>query len=89
MAGIIFSIVISVLLVIAGFIISDCECKVGMLSATMVFFGTFMFVAAAIELSNQNKPTAIDVYRNRTTLKITYVDSVATDSVVVFKEQIK
>lgn len=30
-------------------------------------------------------PTAIDVYRGKTTLKITYVDNVATDSTVVYK----
>lgn len=47
-----------------------------------------MFLTAtSMEISDQNKPTAIDVYRNRTTLKITYVDSVAVDTVVVFKEQ--
>lgn len=32
-----------------------------------------------------DSPKAIDVYRNKTTLKITYIDSVAVDSVVVFK----
>ena len=30
-------------------------------------------------------PTAMDVYRGKTTLEITYKDSVAVDSVVVFK----
>ena len=30
-------------------------------------------------------PTALDVYRGKTTLEITYRDSVATDSVVVYK----
>ena len=32
-------------------------------------------------------PKAIDVYRNRTTLEITYKDSVPIDSVVVFKDK--
>lgn len=36
---------------------------------------------------NWNKPTAMDVYRGRTTLEITYKDSVAIDSVVVFKNK--
>lgn len=31
-------------------------------------------------------PTAIDVYRNKTTLEITYKDSIPIDSTVVFKE---
>lgn len=32
-------------------------------------------------------PTAMDVYRDKTTLEITYRDSVAVDSVVVWKEK--
>lgn len=31
-------------------------------------------------------PTALDVYRGKTTLEITYRDSVAVDSVVVYKK---
>lgn len=34
------------------------------------------------------KPQAIDVYRGNTTLEITYRDSVAIDSIVVFRKQI-
>ena len=32
-----------------------------------------------------NKPKAIDVYRNKTTLQITYVDTIPQDTIVVFK----
>ena len=32
-----------------------------------------------------HEPTAIDVYRGKTTLEITYRDSVAIDSTVVYK----
>ena len=42
-------------------------------------------VYGIIGFINWNKPTAMDVYRGRTTLEITYKDSVATDTVVVFK----
>ena len=35
------------------------------------------------------KPTAMDVYKGKTTLEITYKDSVAVDSVVVFKDKEK
>ena len=35
------------------------------------------------------EPTAIDVYRGKTTLEIIYKDSVAIDSVVVWKEKTK
>lgn len=34
-----------------------------------------------------NEPTAMDVYKGKTTLEITYKDGVAIDSVVVFKEK--
>jgi len=35
------------------------------------------------------QPKAMDVYRGKTTLQITYQDSVAVDSVVVFKKKEK
>ena len=34
---------------------------------------------------DKDAPTALDVYRGKTTLEITYRDSVAVDSVVVYK----
>ena len=34
---------------------------------------------------HNNEPTALDVYRGKTTLEITYRDSVAIDSTVVYK----
>ena len=57
--------------------------KEGMSIATMVcaiLLGAF-FVITMI----QSEPTALDVYRGKTTLEITYRDSVAVDSVVVYK----
>ena len=36
-----------------------------------------------------DSPKPIDVYRNKTTLEITYKDGVATDTVVVFKDKKK
>ena len=51
--------------------------------ATMIcaaLFGAFL-VMTFIE----SEPTALDVYRGKTTLEITYRDSVAVDSVVVYK----
>lgn len=40
-----------------------------------------------ITLGDSKYPTAIDVYRGKTTLEITYKDSIAVDSVVVFKNK--
>lgn len=39
--------------------------------------------------NSKNYPTALDVYQGKTTLEITYRDSVPVDSVVVFKEEFK
>lgn len=39
------------------------------------------------EYGLKTNPQAIDVYRNRTTLEITYKDSIPVDSVVVFKDK--
>lgn len=46
---------------------------------TCIFYGCFMM------LEQVEEPTALDVYRGKTTLEITYRDSVAIDSTVVYK----
>jgi len=38
---------------------------------------------------SSNTPTAMDIYRGKITLEITYKDSMAVDSVVVFKRDLK
>lgn len=38
---------------------------------------------------NRNTPTSLDVYQGKTTLEITYRDSIPIDSVVVFKSEFK
>lgn len=41
-----------------------------------------------VDSTSCNKtPKAIDVYRGRTTLQITYQDSIPIDSIVVFKDK--
>lgn len=37
----------------------------------------------------KTSPNAMDVYRNKTTLEITYKDSIPVDSVVVWKDEFK
>lgn len=39
------------------------------------------------EMASKRQPTAIDVYKGKTALRVTYIDSIATDSVVVFKSK--
>lgn len=45
--------------------------------------GTSLSILALMIYITDPKP--IDVYRNKTTLQVTYKDSIAVDSVVVFK----
>ena len=47
-----------------------------------------LVVAVTLSLS-ETKPTAIDVYRNKTELKVTSVNGTAVDSLVVFKKEYK
>lgn len=43
------------------------------------------FVTAVFTTIESRNPTAIDVYRGKTTLEVTYKNGVAIDSTVVFK----
>lgn len=55
---------------------------------TMIWFTimcSMWALAAFVLLIEYNTPTALDVYRGKTTLEITYRDSVAIDSTVVYK----
>ena len=57
----------------------------GILGAMLIgisIIGTYSIIFSII---NNNKPSALDVYKGKTTLEITYKDGVAIDSVVVFK----
>ena len=51
--------------------------------------GAWLMSGAIFMIQESTKPSAIDVYRNKTTLKITYKDGVPVDSVVVFKDKDK
>ena len=51
--------------------------------------GLFIIICALIVEHSQHSPQAIDVYRNRTTLEITYRDSIPVDSIVVWKPEFK
>ena len=52
---------------------------------TCFVVGFILFICCAID--KETNPTAIDVYRGKTTLEITYKNGVAIDSTVVFKER--
>ena len=79
--------VIALVLCVVCMIVLACttEVKSGHIM-TIAFCSIFAFVSiqAMIDIENP-KPTAMDVYRGNTTLEVTYRDSVAIDSTVVFK----
>ena len=56
---------------------------VSFISGCAVIFGIFV----VIDTSSPEEPSAIDVYRGKTTLEITYRDSIPVDTVVVFKDE--
>lgn len=51
----------------------------------LAFIGLMLCIVGMACLVHSN-PQAIDVYRGKTTLEITYKDSIPVDSFVVFKE---
>lgn len=51
------------------------------------FLCIFTLIILIATLSLKEKPKAIDVYRGKTTLEITYKDGIAVDSTVVFKNK--
>ena len=51
--------------------------------------GAYILSGGIIMYQESCKPTAMDVYKGKTTLEITYKDGVPVDSVVVFKDKEK
>lgn len=51
--------------------------------------GAYFLSGGIMMYQESYKPTAMDVYQEKTTLEITYKDGIAVDSVVVFKNNDK
>ena len=83
----ILNIMLLLISIIALALIVWCERKENT-EPSLVWF-TIMFsclaLASMVSLVEWNEPTSLDVYSGKTTLEITYRDSVAVDSVVVYK----
>lgn len=54
--------------------------------AISCFCVIIMLTVALINDSSKDEPTAMDVYQGKTTLEVTYRDSIPVDSVVVYKK---
>ena len=52
-----------------------------------IVISVILLLSIILSFADKTNPTAIDVYRNRTTIEVTYRNGVAIDSIVVFKEK--
>lgn len=78
------------ILIILSFRISNNSTEDSHLSVIIGGITTILMIIEVYLLSNiigKPTPSALDVYRGNTELKITSVNGVPTDSVVVFKEK--
>ena len=55
--------------------------------ALILSVALFLFAIVYKPQNNSNSPKAIDVYRGKTELEITYRDTIAIDSTVVWKKE--
>lgn len=81
----IICLVITVALFIFGIIDRECGFRIGV-SFTIT---CFLSISIGKVIWGEQSVSPLDVYRGKTTLEITYRDSVAVDSVVVWKEGMK
>jgi len=86
-------IIIAIILIIIGFLnliygILEPEYKAVILGIILTVVGCIL-LSTNYNYLNNSEPTALDVYRGKTILEITYRDSIPVDSVVVFKDNTK
>lgn len=87
MALIIFSIIVFILSIIWAVLAILPEEYVRIkLAYCIISVIIFILSVLCIVVYYENKPTAMDVYRGKTTLEITYIDKVPVDTVVVLKK---
>lgn len=82
--------IISVIAAFILFFVGVCNDKEGYFPLGFIFctIAEFAIVLGILLFSdNEETPRAIDVYRGKTTLEITYKDGIAIDTVVVWKEE--
>lgn len=58
-------------------------------SALLLTISGIIFVTLLSSYENRNTPTSLDVYRGKTTLEITYKDSIPIDTIVVFLDEFR
>ena len=89
----IFIVLLGITIILMSCMLKDEDTDTGTFSAGIVIgiallsllIGIFVYIFQDFIKSKQIKP--IDVYRGNTTLEITYRDSIAIDSVVIWKNK--
>lgn len=82
---------ILILLLVLSFIYNVCSIDIDnrVLSCFCVIIFSITSIIILIDYISKDEPTTLDVYQGKTTLEITYRDSIPVDSVVVFKPEFK
>lgn len=85
--AIIVGILILALMILGECISNRCDGSfyVGVFMGIVITILFVMEICLVHEIIEKPKPTAMDVYQDKTTLEITYKDGVPVDSVVVWK----
>lgn len=83
---ILFTTLLSLVMLIIG-IYDSIKYDNSSINVIAFFLCIFALIILIATLSLKEKPKAIDVYRGKTTLEITYKDGIAVDSTVVFKNK--
>ena len=81
-------IILGIILLLLGFILSIViilKDQVDKLDLIGVYSSVAIMVGGTMMICENNCPQAIDVYRGKTTLQITYRDNVPTDTTVIYK----
>ena len=81
----IISLLAFIIMLSGAFLIGISAPKGGLCSMIMGIIMGIMAIVVKEHEEERTTPTPLDVYRGKTTLEITYRDSVAVDSTVVYK----
>lgn len=82
----ILTFLVGLLLVIIGIFMYKQHNSLSEYGLLPLLTGVILCLHVVLHKLDEKTPTALDVYRNKTTLQITYKDGIPVDSVVVFKK---
>ena len=88
MEGILVILIVLVLLCFIHNIFSE-HISSRVISCFCLFICNVLLIIIIITYISKDEPTALDVYEGKTTLEITYIDTIPVDTTVVFKKEFK